>query len=466
MQKVRLLLFLKKSKTLLVFKNLEDCAIWKDKNIEPKEVQDIMDCFGAKECKYIYFVKDNAYLQVIGHNKDENDPGRGYNIYSLKWLFETYFCSNEYVSFENALNSYIIQVHNCIGYNTMKTLTPGALINFRKITENEISKYPYDLLVDKQVKNHILELVELDKIKKQFFQEKSILGLLGDSDFAESFITAEWLFYSMKKAQAIDLTVIGMGYFKAVEQLLYKMICLHKNEGRKIKTDYSRRDLPKKIDLNDLNIYDKAVDITIGSMAVFYRDNLDIFRDSLSWETRKYILETIFEYKNLRNEYFHKDNIRGWNKIIFIRNVTIELLFLLLGGKTLKYEDKVALGFSFKFQSDFHKLCEYVHYHHAELFFLDFGDGNEEIVWGQADPSSRVIDGLYVEYSGVYFKQIESSGKTYRFISERLPKKISLGKFVFGYSNKVEINTVKIKTIYEDGKFVGPSIAEEEQLNY
>ena len=36
---------------------------------------------------------------------------------------------------------------------------------------------------------------------------------------------------SMKRAQAIDLTAIGMGYFKAVEQLLYEILMVNNCEG-------------------------------------------------------------------------------------------------------------------------------------------------------------------------------------------------------------------------------------------
>ena len=53
-----------------------------------------------------------------------------------------------------------------------------------------------------------------------------------------------------------------------------------------------------------------------------------------------------------------------------------------------------------------------------------------------------------------------------RFLEDKLPSKISLGKFVFGFSDKIDITPVKVRTIYENGKFVGPSIAEEEKLDY
>lgn len=456
----------KKNNTLLLFKDIEKYPLWKSNEKEPQEVQSIMDDCGAKTCKYIYFVMDNAYLQIIGHNDDADDPGRGYNAYSLKWFFEEYFGVEEYGRFSKELELYVESVRNCIGYNTVKTLTPGSLINFRKVTENEILKYPYDELLNVQVKNYTLEPTELNKLKDQFFKDKTFQGLLGNKDYAESLVTAEWLFDSMKKAQAIDLTIIGMGYFKAVEQLLYELICLHKNEGRQIKKDYSRRDSLATVELNDANIDDEAIDTTIGSMAVFYRDNLDMLRNDLTCRTRKYVLETIFEFKDLRNRYFHKDNIYDWGKIEFIRKSTFELLFLLLAAKTITEDNNTILGFPKEITSDYYKLCEYIHYHHGELFYLDFGRENEDLAFGYYDARSKVLDDKYVGYTGVYFKELGEGGRIVRFSEDKLPSKISLGKFVFGYSDKIDITPVKVKPIFENSKFVGPSIAEEEKLDY
>ena len=456
----------KQKNELLLFKDLEECPQWKTKEREPQEVQKIMDSCGANSCKYIYFVHDNAYLQIIGHSDDISDPGRGYNTYSLKWFFEEYFGTEEYERFAYALSRYINNVRDCIGYNTVKTLTPGSLINFRKVTENEILKHSYEELVGIQVKNYTLEQEELNKIKKQFFDDKAYQGLLGSRDFAESLVTAEWLFDSMKKAQAIDLTIIGMGHFKAVEQLLFELICLHKNEGRQIKKDYSRRDLSSTVELNDVNIDDEAIDTTIGSMAVFYRDNLDMLRSDLTWRTRKYILEAIFEFKDLRNGYFHKDNIHDWVKIEAIRNSTFKLLFLLMGATALTEDNKDTLGFQREIVSDYYKLCEYVHYHHGELFYLDFGSEQEDMEIGYYDAYSKVLNDRYVGYTGVYFKELGKGGRVVRFLEDKLPSKISLGKIVFCSSDKIDITPVKVRPIYENGKFLGPSIAEEEKLDY
>ncbi len=456
-----------KTKELLIFKEIEECNFWKLKGREPKPISDYMDNVSAKSCKYVYLVYDYAYLQVIGHNDDEYDPGRGYNIYSLKWFFETYYGVEEYESFLNELNIYIKAVNDYLGYILLKSLTPNAMLNFRKITEREIVKFPYDALMAKKSKEYELSEDAFKLIRQQFIDASTYLVALGNNDFSESLITAEWLYDSMKKAQAIDLTIIGMGYFKAVEQLLYSLICLHVNEGRQMKKDYSRKDLPFMVELTEDAIKGKAVDTTIGAMANFYKDNLDMLRRDLNWHTRKYVREIIFDYGDLRNGYFHKDNIHDWDKIDAIREATFSIIFLLLGSQSLSEQNMADLGIpTVNEYSDYAKLCEFVNFHSGDLFFIDIGHETEELAFGCRDMHSKVVDDRYVQYSGMYLKEPGKDGRTFLFTEEHLPKAIYLGKFVFAQTEMVDATPVKVRKIFENGKFIGPSIIEEQNLDY
>lgn len=213
--------------SLLLFKEIEECSLWKRNDIEPADIQKILNENGASSCKYIYLVFDYAYLQIVGHNDDETDPGRGYNVYSIKWFFENYFGENEYGLFLSSVQEYCIEVNNYLGYIFIKSLTPNALISFRRVVENEIIKFDYRQLLKKVIqkrKAYILPEADFNMIESQYLKDKVCRIALGDHDFAESLITAEWLINSMEKAKAIDLTVIGMGYLKAVEQLLLPVL--------------------------------------------------------------------------------------------------------------------------------------------------------------------------------------------------------------------------------------------------
>jgi len=442
------------SDALLIFKEIEECSFWKLKDKEPEDIQLFMQKNEASSCKYVYLMFEYAYLQIIGHNDDMSDPGRGYNVYSIKWFFETYLGEDEYPKFHAELRNYIQEVNDYLGYILIKSLTPNAMINFKKITERSIIKFPFEILREKRAKKYELPKDDFIKIKDQFIGEKTYLVMLGDHHFSESLVTAEWLYDSMKKAQAIDLTVIGMGYFKAVEQLLFELICLHKNENR------------KGVCVDNDSIRDNILDTTIGAMANFYKDNLDILNEKLSWRARKYIRETIFDYKNLRNGYFHKDNIHNWDKIEEIRIESFSMIFLLLGAQKLTNDDLTQLGIPNNTDefSDYARLCEYVNFHSGNLFFLNFGGKEDKWVLGCCDMYSKVVDNKYIKYSGVYFSRIDNNARIELYREKDLPKDIYLGKLVFDQTEMFDAKP--FKKIFENGKFIGPSIIEEENFDY
>ena len=228
---------------------------------------------------------------------------------------------------------------------------------------------------------------------------------------------------------------------------------------------YAKKELPTYIELNDTNIKQGSIDFSLGAMAVFFENNSDLYRKDLYWKTKEYVTQTIFEYKDLRNGYFHKNNIHDWNIIEVIRKSTIQILFLLFGTINLTNENKKALGFPDQEFSDYYKLCEYVNYHNGDIFFITLDDGREEIAFGHYDMHTKVHDN-YIVYSGLYFKELGKGGRIVDFRESYLPRRIILGKFVPGYSGKITMDPVKVKVIFENGKFVGPSIAAEEKLDY
>ena len=458
--------------TLLLFKEIEESNFWKIKDIEPEYITTFMRKCGVSSCKYVYLMYDYAYLQVIGHNSDESDRGRGYNVYSIKWFFETYFEENESESFCRYLDEFHKKVKEYLGFIFVKSLTPYTLIDFRKITENAMVKFEYKPLLHRVIRNknkdYQLEEGDFRLIWDQFVNDKYLRIMFGKHDFAESFLTAEWLYHSMKMAKAIDLTVIGMGYFKAVEQLLFELICLHKNEGREITKNPKRKDiLNKKILLNDDNIAEDAIDTVLNSLAIFYKENMDMFRNDLMEQAKEYIRETVFVFKNRRNGYFHKHNIHNWEIVDEIRDMTFYLIFLLLGAHALTEENKLELGIpSTNEFTDYYRLCEYVNYHCNELFFLDLGKGEEHIAISVRDKQTTLVNDSYIQYSGIYFKDPQKESTIFRFTEKCLPKKVHLGKLVFAQTESVKFDPVKVKKVFENGLFIGPSIAEEDSMDY
>lgn len=453
----------KTTNSILIFKDIEESSVFKLRHREPDEVQSLINDNHALSCKYIYLMRDKAYLQIIGHNDDSNDPGRGYNAYALKWLFEVYFSESEYSYFIKALDKYENSVRENLGYSVIRSLSPQSLINFRRITENEVLKFDYDELkrisVSDRTKIYTISDPEYNKLITQFINLRYYSVMIANHDFAESLITAEWLRDSMKKAQAIDLTAVGMGYFKAVEQMLYELICLDKTESRYIKSINSK----DKIKLTQENIEQDKIDFSIGSMAVFYRDNLDLLRSDISIQSKKYIREMIFRYKDLRNGYLHKDNIHELTKIEEIRKASFYMMFLMLGAYNLSNADLIDLGKpSNDMLDDYYKLCEYMNYHSNEVFFVQH-NGIENVFLGCDDLFTEIIDDKYIKYSGAFIRELGENGKRYKITKGNLPDAIYLGKLDIhmSESEQIKISPIKIKKIFENGIFVGDSIAGE-----
>ena len=255
---------------------------------------------------------------------------------------------------------------------------------------------------------------------------------------------------------------------KAVEQLLYELICLHKDYGLLAKKDYSveNRDLPDLIPLSTENIEARKIDFSIGSMANLVKNNFLLFRSDLLAPTKKYIREFLFNFADLRNGYFHKHNIHDWRKIDEIRGAAFRAAFLLIGAFDLDKEAIKTLGApSTDAFTDYAKLCEYVNYHSGEIFYLVF-DYGEEMGIAISDPQPQTVNDEYIQYTGVYFKELRDNGRVFGFREESLPKEIYIGKFVFAQTEMIGITPVKVKKIYENGRYTGPLIAEEDSFDY
>jgi hypothetical protein len=79
----------------------------------------------------------------------------------------------------------------------------------------------------------------------------------------------------------------------------------------------------------------------------------------------------------------------------------------------------------------------------------------------------EIIDNSSVRYSSVYFRFFDPENKQVFGIERNgLPKTIYLGKLTFGRDNNIEIQQQIVCKIFEDGKFMGPLLSEEKELDY
>lgn len=206
---------------------------------------------------------------------------------------------------------------------------------------------------------------------------------------------------------------------------------------------------------------------SLGAIAHFFKGNLHLFRSEIPYRARKFMRESLFSYSNLRNGYMHKHNIHSWEQVDKIRDATLNLFFLMLGGLKLSSEVRTALGMtSANIFSDYYRLCEYVDYHAGELFFLCYGNGMERTVVALSDKYQQVIDHNYFQYSGAYFRTFAPPYQQ-GFISEKnIPQEIYLGELAYKDSESIQLDLNKTKKVFSAGKFVGPSIFDEKGENY
>lgn len=436
-----------KTNCLLALREMEKGLRWQTDDYVPEDIKPIIEKTGVSSFKDVYILHDYAYLQFVGHNEDKTDPSRGCNAYSFRWLFDTYFGSDEYEQFKVALKDYRKKVDAYLGYTAMRSLNTAALVNFKKVTERAIITFDYKQILTRSIPNpknnrsyHIKGPEEIRKLSQQFFDQTVYRALLGNRDFAESIITAEWLLDSMRKAHAVDLTVIGTGYFKAAEQLLFDLV-----------------------KLEDPNF---SKDSTLGDYATFFKNNeFTMLRSDVHWSTRKYTIESIYAYAKLRNGYFHKDNIHNIEIIKNIRTATFILVFLLLGCTNLGSVALKQLGTPDVSEfDDFTKLCEYIDFHLNEMFCIETDKGTEE--WLAADTTLRP---RFAKYKGIKCACLSEpiTKAPYVITKENMPARVWAGRLNLIPAKTIQFDGfVKEYLVFENGKFVGPSIVDEEGFSY
>lgn len=173
----------------------------------------------------------------------------------------------------------------------------------------------------------------------------------------------------------------------------------------------------------------------------------------------------MYAYAKLRNGYFHKDNIHDPNKIELIRSETYFLLFLLLGCRKVDEQMLKKLGMPDRLEYDgFSQLCEYVSFYLGGSFCIETEDGTE--LWAGSNSPLRP---KFSQYTGVVcacFNEFDTN-ENLVFTRENMPRRVWVGcsNSLFSHGS-FHSERVKEHLIFENGKYVGPSIVEEIDFDY
>ena len=348
-----------------------------NKHIPKKLLDYLMKANNLDRYVYISYVESEAYAEILNHNNDKNDPTRGTGIYSLKQFMEGFFSKEEYSLFKSYSKQFADKVEEYYGFALLRTLKPNAVLNFKKVVLDGLGHIGASTI------GTIGRIDETQRsiIEQHFFNESNCELLLGSSDFAQSYMTAEWLYASLPNAGKIDLTAIAMGYFKAIEQLLFRFVSLHTHEKdgatRTIYVGHQQyADNRGNVNLTDSFINDSAKikHLNLGGLTGFFGYNntntgqyspryQDLLASGINNQTYDIIIESLSEIAGLRNGYFHKDNLYDWTKVDKARETAQLVFYFILGAYSLSDDDKTQLGMIRRNDhDDFYKLCAYINH--------------------------------------------------------------------------------------------------------
>ena len=88
-------------------------------------------------------------------------------------------------------------------------------------------------------------------------------------------------------------------------------------------------------------------------------------------------------------------------------------------------------------------------------------------VIAQPDLHTKMSEEGVIQYSGVYFTIFsDQSGQICGMREEGVPQRIYSSKVDFGWEGEIRLDLKDVSLIYENGVFCGPSIADEDNLEF
>lgn len=247
------------------------------------------------------------------------------------------FGEEEGMRFDVAMSCFSEDMRDALGYRITQIGTEQALKELRNTLAVELPDYGYDAIRhfnDKAAKKKVYVTDSVFQEMSQRFATNYKM-LVGNSDFAISLLTSEWLYRQYGTIPGLDNTYVVTGYCKSIEQLLWRIISVV-GKGRKIGLSNS-----------EVGDNTSASDTTLGALKYFLNatKNADLFNKIFGDNTfyvQRYLNYQLSEWiEHERNGNFHKHNLTP-ERVGIIREQTLYLYFLILGSLTLT-NDTIAL---------------------------------------------------------------------------------------------------------------------------
>lgn len=450
--------------TLYVFKRFGLGEYWPNGLVDYVRKQ-----VSATEARFVSLVDDGGHLDKL--NGNENNPVRGVKSLSLRQFFDVNFSPMEYGIFRKYLDKLVEEAHFYYGYRVVRSLGSNTAYLFRGEVEEAIRSFDY-CSTDETGR---LSAEQRKLLDCQFFGTGKCKALTGTSDFASSFMAAEWLYQSLSGSDRIDLAPIIMDYYKAVEQYLFQFLCLHTEDvdGRSRKVYVLNKRLVAMKSKEDLlKLRDK---ITLSGLTGFFGHrnengiklrNEDLLREGISEETHELIVDVLESIPVDRNGYSHKDNLYNWGEAEKARRKTLFAFYLLLGAYEFSGDDEDALDMSKKpNDDDFNMLCNYVNEcshstrdtRRLPIFYLNGKYEEKDALVACANTRDVCYDeNCWIpKYPGVRFKHLVPSENEEALLSIEQVDRVEQGELVIGGTSHITFElTLPEKTIYENGEYL------------
>ena len=292
---------------------------------------------GNTDLDYVYIV---SLVESIDGNysfKMSSDKNEYTKTITLEDFFDM-FWKNEYTNLKRYIEKINHDIVEIIGYATISIPSKNELLKFKKAKILMLKDFDYSSFIPESIKNdhNALNIINSNYINKGYYR-----ALVGNSSFAESFISSEWYYESNSYINALEKTAIVVGYLKSIEQLLYTLIMTKIDTGKKFKNKSN-----EPIDFVSNNYNDLY--FSLGNLNGYLFKNS---HDSDTWLIDQRLVEDItsiiLDYKKkYRNYHLHKDNINTNEEIEEIRIQTIKIFYLVLGAFNLEEKYIDVLGIS------------------------------------------------------------------------------------------------------------------------
>lgn len=441
-----------------------------------------------------------TYVSLVERDAEKEDLNHKGNIIGIRKFLRDQFGAEEEARFFKYFERLKARTNDVFGLKVTKTLQYMELEAFRTDLLKNVRERSYPINVMGRALNDKQRAV----IERHYLEEGRCRATVGGTDFATSFITAEWLYLSLRGAVNVDLAPVALGYFKALEQFLASLISALSSldDGITRKLYVGAWDDDKiywKVDgrldkTRWIPVDEKHVDVTptlftegfryvldLGRLTrffgdwdkrknIFYSRNKKLLHLDIEDETYEAIVLTLQSLREMRNGYLHKDNLHEWAEVDKARNELYTVFYLMLGSYRLDERAMANLDvLGPKCSEGFDRLCVYID--KASRSKLDppgvpvfyFGQDDHPGDFYLACPADGdpIIDrfGRVVSYPGACFRRAWSkTSYDLKITIENAPSIIREGRLLFGTDDSGAIKfdlTGAEKTVFEKGQFLG-----------